>query len=104
MYIEGGGTRWAELSEGRSSDGKMDILISQIAGVPESELARGEPFLGQVRIEYRQVELGSSLKHIKYTDVWVRKVLEALSDVCNVENRDTCTVCQSVSVPVVQML
>ena len=50
MYVEGGAKRWVELSEGRSSDGKMDILISQMAGVPESELARGEPFLGQVRI------------------------------------------------------
>ncbi len=48
MYVEGGATRWEELAEGRSSDGKLDILLSQLAGMPESELARGEPFIGQV--------------------------------------------------------
>ena len=48
MYVEGGATRWVELAVGRSSDGKVDILLSQLAGIPESELARGEPFIGQV--------------------------------------------------------
>ena len=49
VYVEGGAQVWQQLSEGRSSDGKVDILLAQMAGVGESELSRGEPFIGKVQ-------------------------------------------------------
>lgn len=46
-YIEGGGERWEALSQGRSSDGKVDILLAQIAGVDVSEIRKDDMFQGQ---------------------------------------------------------
>ena len=46
-YIEGGGERWTALSQGRSSDGKVDILLAQIAGVDISEIRKDDIFQGQ---------------------------------------------------------
>lgn len=48
LYIEGGHDRWSELSEGRSSDGMLNILLAQMAGMDESEVAKGDPFTGEV--------------------------------------------------------
>jgi predicted nuclease with TOPRIM domain len=48
-FIEGGEEVWAELSEGKSSDHLVDVLLAQIAGVDVSELMRQEVFTGQVR-------------------------------------------------------
>ena len=48
LYIEGGPDRWHQLSEGRSSDGILNILLAQMAGMDESEVAKGDPFVGQV--------------------------------------------------------
>ena len=46
-YIEGGSERWMALSQGRSSDGKVDILLAQIAEVDVSEIRRDDVFQGQ---------------------------------------------------------
>jgi hypothetical protein len=48
LYMEGGHERWAELSEGRSSDGMLNILLAQMSGMDESEVAKGDPFTGEV--------------------------------------------------------
>lgn len=47
-YLEGGVERWKELSEGRSSDRKVDILLAEIAGVDVTEVVKGDAFTGQV--------------------------------------------------------
>ena len=47
-FIEGGLDKWAEISEGRTSDELVDVLLSQIAGVDISEVTRHEVFQGQV--------------------------------------------------------
>ena len=47
MYIDGGDERWTVLSEGRSSDRKLDILLAQIAGVDVSEIRKDDVFQGQ---------------------------------------------------------
>lgn len=47
-FIEGGPDKWAEISEGRSSDELVDVLLAQIAGVDISELKRHEVFQAQV--------------------------------------------------------
>ena len=52
LYIEGGHDRWAELSEGRSSDGMLNILLAQMAGMDESEVAKGDPFVAEVCTYY----------------------------------------------------
>ncbi len=46
--VEGGTPQWAELSDGRSSDQMVDILLAQIAGVDVSEIVRDDTFQGQV--------------------------------------------------------
>ena len=46
-YIDGGNERWTALSEGRSSDRKLDILLAQIAGVDVSEITKDDMFQGQ---------------------------------------------------------
>ena len=46
-YLEGGSERWAALSQGRSSDRKVDILLAQIAGVDVSEIIRDDVFQGE---------------------------------------------------------
>ena len=46
-YIEGGSERWTALSQGRSSDGKVDILLAQIAGVDVSEIRKDDVFQGR---------------------------------------------------------
>jgi hypothetical protein len=46
-YVEGGSERWESLSQGRSSDGKVDILLAQIAGVDVSEIRKDDVFQGQ---------------------------------------------------------
>ncbi len=48
LYIEGGHERWSELSEGRSSDRMLNILLAQMSGMDESEVAKGDPFTGEV--------------------------------------------------------
>ena len=48
LYVEGGPERWTELSEGRSSDGMLNVLLAQMAGMDESEVAKGDPFTGRV--------------------------------------------------------
>lgn len=48
-FIDGGPEKWAEISEGRSSDELVDILCAQIAGVDISELTHHGTFKGQVR-------------------------------------------------------
>lgn len=47
LYIEGGHERWSELSEGRSSDRMLNILLAQMSGMDESEVAKGDPFTGE---------------------------------------------------------
>ena len=47
-YIEGGPERWEDLYEGRSSDRILNLLLAQMAGIDESEVAKGDPFTGQV--------------------------------------------------------
>lgn len=49
QYIEGGSERWDELSKGRTSDRMLNILLAQMAGIEESEVAKGDPFTGLVR-------------------------------------------------------
>ena len=49
-YIDGGTERWSELSQGRSSDQLVDVLLAQIAGVDVSEIAKEDTFQGQVCI------------------------------------------------------
>ena len=51
LYIDGGHERWLELSEGRSSDGMLNILLAQMAGMDESEVAKGDPFSGEVTMQ-----------------------------------------------------
>ena len=48
-YLEGGADKWAELTSGRSSDRKVDILLAQIAGVDVSEITKEDTLKGQVR-------------------------------------------------------
>ncbi len=50
LYIEGGPERWEELSGGRSSDRMLNLLLAQMAGIEESEVAKGDPFTGLVTI------------------------------------------------------
>ncbi len=47
-YVEGGTPRWAKLSDGRSSDQMVNVLLAQIAGVDVSEIVRDDTFQGQV--------------------------------------------------------
>ncbi len=46
-YVKGGMPRWAELSDGRSSDQMVDVLLAQIAGVDVSEIVRDDTFQGR---------------------------------------------------------
>ena len=47
-FIEGGPEKWAEISDGCSSDELVDVLLAQLAGVDINELIKREVFQGQV--------------------------------------------------------
>lgn len=49
LYMEGGIEKWKETMEGRSSDRMLDAVLAQLAGIDESEVAKGEAFAGQVK-------------------------------------------------------
>ena len=57
LYIDGGHERWTELADGRSSDGMLNILLAQMAGMDESEVAKGDPFTGEVCTDNTEVML-----------------------------------------------
>ena len=47
-YLEGGTEKWEELTAGRSSSRKVDVLLAQIAGVDVSEITKEDSLQGQV--------------------------------------------------------
>ena len=64
-YIDGGSERWSAVSEGRSSDRKVDILLAQIAGVDVSEIRKDDVLQGQGTGEGipRHLRTDGSVKH-----------------------------------------
>lgn len=48
-FIEGGPEKWAEMSDGRSSDELVDVLLAKLAGVDINDILKREVFQGQVR-------------------------------------------------------
>ena len=48
-FITGGQMRWAELSEGKTSDQKVDCLILELSGKGGGDQGGAEYFEGQVR-------------------------------------------------------
>ena len=48
-FVAGGAMRWQELSEGKTSDQMVDVLLAEISGASGPDSGGAEYFEGQVR-------------------------------------------------------
>lgn len=58
QYIDGGQDKWNELSNGKSSDQVVDVLLAEIAGVSIDELIKSDVFDGKASLLNPQLNPG----------------------------------------------